>query len=171
MRAVILGLSVALTGCAAATSTMLSPADASTSLIAGGAVNMSRSVTSTGSDDPLVFVTLAHADGRRMLFEEANHTPNDLRVQSVGGPLAQVMGLFGDERPTLLLAREHQGAPFICGVEGPVAIGLYEDSASQTVRIVGLRQNFQFEDRPDGTTEALPYSPDQVCARLTFRRS
>lgn len=171
MRAAIFALALALASCAASTSTTLSPADASTALIAGGAVNMTRSVTAAGSDDPLVLVTLAHADGRRMRFEEANHSPNDLRAQSAGGPLAQVMGLFGEERPTLLHAREHQGAPFMCGAEGPLAIGLYDDAASGTIRIVGLRQNFQFEDRPDGTTEALPYSPDQVCARLTFRRT
>jgi hypothetical protein len=32
-----------------------------------------------------------------------------------------------------------------------------------------LRQPFQSEVRPDGQIEMLPYSPDQVCARLTFR--
>jgi hypothetical protein len=33
-----------------------------------------------------------------------------------------------------------------------------------------LRQAIQVETRPDGQLEALPYSPDQVCARLRFRQ-
>ena len=171
MRIQFMWLALALSACAASSTMSLTPADAATGLIVGERITMTRQASpTTGGEDPLVLFTLAHADGRSMRFEEANHAPDHLRAQGAGGPLAQVMGLFGEERPTLLIARDHQGAPFMCGTDGPVAIGLYEDSASGTVRIVGLRQEFQFEHRPDGTQRALPYSPDQVCARLAFRK-
>jgi hypothetical protein len=39
------------------------------------------------------------------------------------------------------------------------------------VLILGLKQGFQFETAPDGDVEAVPYSPDQVCARLRFNRA
>jgi hypothetical protein len=119
-----------------------------------------------------VLVTLVHEDGREMHFEEANHTPYDIMAQAPGGPLAQIMGLFGEERPTLLSARsnENVGAPFICAPDGPALAGVYED-AFGTVRIVGLKERFQFEESPGGAApEALPYSPDHVCARLLYVR-
>ncbi len=155
-----------------ATST-LAAADAATSL----AVGQQLSVTTTthaaranSGEDPLVLMTLRHADGRTLAFQEANHAPNHIMAQAPGGPLAQIMGLFAEERPTLYIARheDDRGQPFICAPEGPAALGLYraEDGA---VRLVGLAQQIQFAQRPDGQTEAIPYSPDQVCARLSFR--
>jgi hypothetical protein len=59
-------------------------------------------------------------------------------------------------------------APFFCGPQGPAALGVHR-GIDGTIRMVGLRQPFQSEVRPDGQIEMLPYSPDQVCARLTFR--
>ena len=167
----VCALTVLLSACATGSTTMLRAADAATALIAGDRIEMTRSVSPTmGGEDPLVILTLIRPDGRSMRFEEANHAPMHVLAQAPGGPLAQVMGLFGDETPTLLAARpsENAGAPFICPAEGPVAIGLYRDTDGG-VHIVGLRQEFQFETRADGTYDALPYSPDQVCARLTFR--
>jgi len=37
------------------------------------------------------------------------------------------------------------------------------------VQIVGLRQAIEFETLPNGQLSAIPFSPDQVCARLRFR--
>jgi hypothetical protein len=120
--------------------------------------------------DPVVNLTLRHADGRTLRFQEGNHTEHDLMAQRPGGPLAQIMGLAG-EATTLYHATSGEGAEgaFFCGPQGPAAIGVHE-SVDGAVQIVGLRQEIQFETRPDGQTEALPYSPDQVCARLRFRR-
>ncbi|MEQ1491047.1 MAG: hypothetical protein ABL932_10910, partial [Terricaulis sp.] len=101
--------------------------------------------------------------------------PNDVMAQAAGGPLAQIMGLqAGDEVTTLYYAASGErsstaGAPFMCGPQGPAAIGKYE-GADGVVQIVGLREAIQFETRPDGQMEAIPYSPDHVCARLRFRR-
>jgi hypothetical protein len=121
--------------------------------------------------DPIINLTLRHADGRSLEFQQGNHTNQDLVAQSPGGPLAQIMGLSGDEVPVLYHATQTQGAgaPFFCGPEGPAAIGVHRSADGATL-IVGLRQEIQFETRPDGEMEAVPYSPDQVCARLRFRR-
>lgn len=169
MRIIALAAAFTLSACAASTTT-LAAADAATAIIAGERVVMSRAATSTGQD-PLVILTLAHADGRAMRFEQANHTPHDVLAQAPGGPLSQVMGFFGDEAPVLYSARasEHIGAPFVCAPEGPVNIGVFE-AADGGVQIIGLKEAFQFEERESGSPEALPYSPDHVCARLRFRR-
>jgi hypothetical protein len=92
-------------------------------------------------------------------------------AQAAGGPLAQIMGLPGEEAPTLYHAASGgagEGA-FFCGPQGPAALGIYE-APDGTIYVTGLRQEIQFETRPDGATEAVPYSPDQVCARLRFGR-
>lgn len=178
MRKALLAVCVALAGCAGATrapitTNTLAPADASTSLSVGERMFLDRQSEAAGEGmDPVVNVTLRHDDGRRLAFQEANHAPNDLFVQRAGGPLAQVMGLGETETPTLYHAasgEEPAGAAFFCGPQGPAAIGMYE-GADGGVRIVGLRQPFQVETLPNGEMNALPYSPDQVCARLNFRR-
>lgn len=169
MRVLIAAAALALSACAASGTSRLAAADGATALIVGQNLTITRVATGAAGNDPLVVLTLAHEDGRRMQFEEANHTPHHLWAQLPGGPLSQVMGLFGDEAPTLYVARNNSGAPFLCPTEGPVAIGVYE-APDGAVRIVGLRQQFQFEERPDGTHDAVPYSPDQVCARLSLRR-
>jgi hypothetical protein len=147
-------------------------ADASTSLVIGDSVTVERTVHAappdTGQDD-LVLITLRHTDGRSMTFEESNNTPHDVMAQAAGGPLAQVMGLFSDEAPKLYAIRETEGEPFICNPGGPSRLGLYE-SADGGVLVVGMLQSIEFETRVDGVESALPYSPDQVCARLRFRR-
>lgn len=173
MRIAILALGLALAACASpaqvSTST-LAAADAATSLLVGEAVTqqiVSRAPTQEGMD-ALETLTLRHADGRTLVFQHANHTPHDVMAQSAGGPLAQIMGLFGEETPSLYHRVEGgQGAPFVCGPDGPYGIGVHmgPDGATQ---IVGLKQAIEFETRPDGVTEAVPYSPDQVCARLRF---
>ncbi|HYD89693.1 MAG TPA: hypothetical protein VEA80_19585 [Vitreimonas sp.] len=178
MRSFILAAAaaLALSACAAAgggvtTRTSLLAADASTSLAAGERMTADfTTYPAREGADPVVVLTLRHADGRTMLFQQANHTANDLIAQRPGGALAQIMGLFGEEAPALYRATpaENSGAPFICGAEGAAALGYYEDASG--VRIVGLKQEIQFETRPDGQTETVPYSPDQVCARLSFRR-
>lgn len=176
MRRSILIFGLLMAACASppvpvATSTLTS-ADATTSLMVGERVTQELSATrAPEGQDPVVQLALRHADGRKLSFQQANHTPNDLMAQRPGGALAQIMGLFGEEAPVLYhaVAEQNSGAPFICGPEGPAAIGLYE-TADGTTQLVGLKQAIQFETRPDGQMEALPYSPDQVCARLRFQR-
>lgn len=177
MRKIILAAAVlALSACAGAgggttTRTNLVAADASTSLMAGERITADFNTRNAPEGmDPVVTMTLRHADGRSMAFQQANHTNNDLTAQQPGGALAQIMGLFGEESPVLYRATpaQNSGAPFLCG-EGPAALG-YVDAGDGAVRIVGLTQEIQFETRPDGQLESVPYSPDQVCARLSFRR-
>lgn len=182
MKKLILIAGLALAACAVPgaapqTSSTLVSADAATSLAVGERITVLTSSRPGGEGmDPAVNVTLRHADGRSLSFQEANHAPYDLFVQRAGGALAQVIGLqAGDEVTTLYHAADGErsqqaGAPFFCGPQGPAAIGKYE-APDGTIRIVGLREPFQVEPRPgDGELEAVPYSPDAVCARLTFRR-
>lgn len=168
MKYLFAAAALLLAGCASTATLNLSPADAATRLIVGERVVMTRAATSTGQD-PLVILTLTHADGRSMRFEEANHTPHDVMAQAPGGPLSQIMGFIGDEAPVLYTARaaENTGAAFVCAPDGPVNIGVYT-APDGGVRIVALKESFQFEERADGAAEALPYSPDHVCARLQF---
>lgn len=181
MRLPVLAFVLGLAACAVpqaaqVTSTALVPADAATSLMVGERITqqISTEAASPEGEDPVVNLTLIHTDGRRLAFQEGNHAPNDLFVQRAGGALAQIMGLTGNEAPVLFHAASGEGAaggaPFFCGPQGPAAIGRYE-APDGTVRIVGLRQEIQVETRPDGQTEAVPYSPNQVCARLTFRKN
>ena len=170
-RATILAL-LLLTGCAAGggTTVSLTPADPATSILTGGPLSMRVVSTPASGDDPLNVMTLARADGRAMSFEEANHAPNDVRTQAAGGPLAQTMGLFGDEQPTLYHARQGgSGAAFICAPDGAANLGIYT-APDGKVTIVGLKSGFEFETRPDSTVEALPYSPDHICARMHFTK-
>ena len=152
-----------------ATSTLVS-ADAPTSLAVGERIILQRTTPAARrGHEPVVTLTLRHADGRAMRFEEASHTAHDAMAQAAGGPLAQIMGLFGQEAPTLYTARGEHNAPFICGDQGPSNIGMYQ-APDGAVQLVALKQPIQFETRPDGVEEALPFSPDQVCARLRFRQ-
>lgn len=156
------------------TRSSLVSADAATSLAVGEQLTEERSAqAASGGQDAIVNLALRHGDGRRLAFQEANHAPNDLRAQAPGGALAQIMGLPGQEAPTLFHSASGEGGAtegaFFCGPQGPAALGRYE-APDGTVLIVGLRQGIQFETRPDGVVEALPYSPDQVCARLRFRK-
>jgi hypothetical protein len=156
------------------TALTLEPADAASSLTLGGPVTLERATprSTREGQDPLVQISLRHPDGRTLAFTEANHTPHDVTVQAAGGPLAQVMGFYGSETPALYRAENASGGahvnPFLCGPEGPVAIGYFE-AANGAVTLVGLKSDFEFESLRDGTEQALPYSPDQVCARLKLR--
>lgn len=179
MRSILLAAgALALVACAApavpVTTRTLVSADAATSLAVGESIVEERSVHAAGDGmDPVVNVALRHADGRRLAFQEANHSPNDVIAQSAGGALAQIMGLPGDATPTLYQAASAGGpseAAFFCGPQGPAAIGTYA-GRDGTLLVVGLRQPIEFETRVDGVTYALPYSPDQVCARLRFRQN
>lgn len=174
MRNAVLALALTLAACATpqVTRTTLVASDAATQLIVGEQLTQEISAQAGGEGgDPVVNLTLRHADGRTLAFQEANHSPHDVIVQGAGGALAQVMGV-GEDVTTLYHSAsgegESTGAPFLCGPQGPAAIGVHR-GADGAVRMVGLRQPFQVETRPDGQYEALPYSPDQVCARLTFR--
>jgi hypothetical protein len=186
MRLIWIALAAALALAACALPPILGPrgettasayaaADAATSLLVGERITVERFVSSEGAsrgEDALVRLTLRHADGRAMVFTAANHAPHDVMAQAPAGPLAQIMGLFGEEAPTLYLSESggDHGAPFFCAPDGPHSIGLHE-AADGTIIMVGLQQPIVFETRPDGVEEALPYSPDQVCARLRFRRA
>ncbi|MGH6951932.1 MAG: hypothetical protein ACREH4_13780 [Vitreimonas sp.] len=167
----VLALSACISPLAPRTQTTLVSADASTALMAGERLRAEYVTHARSGGDDLVILTLRHADGRTLAFDQASHTPNDLAAQAPGGPLSQIMGLFGQEAPTLYRARrdEHRGAPFLCGPQGPAGIGVY-DPGDGSLQLVGLKQEIQFEQRPDGQTEAVPYSPDQVCARLRFTK-
>jgi hypothetical protein len=179
MRRSLLIFGLLLSACASpapVTTTALVAADAATSLAVGERISQETSSQPAQQEgmDPANSLTLRHADGRSLSFQEANHTPNDIFVQSAGGALAQIMGLPGEETTTLYYAASGEGAgstegAFFCGPQGPAAIGTYE-ARDGTLQVVGLRQAIQVETRPDGQTEAVPYSPDQVCARLKFRR-
>jgi hypothetical protein len=177
MRRSLLIFALLLSACAsptAVTTTALVAADAATSLAVGERISQETSSQASQQEgmDPANTLTLRHADGRSLTFQEANHAPNDLFVQRAGGALAQIMGLPGEERTTLYYAASGEAASesaFFCGPQGPAAIGTYE-APDGTLHVVGLRQAIQVETRPDGQTEAVPYSPDQVCARLKFRR-
>jgi hypothetical protein len=169
MRICLAAIALSLLGACAATETAtLTAADAATSLAVGERITWTRRATGGGGgSDPLIILTLTHADGRAMQFEEANHTPHDVVVQGADGPLAQAMGLFGSDAPTLYRPRD-DAAPFICAPDGPAAIGIHR-ATDGGVSIVGLKENPQVETRADGSYEALPLSPDMVCARLRLR--
>nr|AQQ75078.1 hypothetical protein [uncultured bacterium] len=179
MRRLILAAALTSSACAlpaerapVVTTTLVS-ADASTSLMVGDQIFLEqRSEPAREGMDRIVNITLRHNDGRRIAFHEANHAPHDLFVQRPNGALAQVMALGEAETPRLYHAASGEGAEsaFFCGPQGPAAIGMFE-SADGAVRIVGLRQPFQVETLANGELNAVPYSPDQVCARLNFRRS
>lgn len=173
MRVLILALSLVLGACAAQTSAgeHLTPADSATAVLVGGplAMNTVSQRPAAEGQDPLVTMTLLSADGRRMRFQEANHANNDVMATAPGGPLAQAMGLFGQEAPQLYRTVEGgSGAPFICAPEGPLMLGVYRAESGE-VTVVGLKSAFEFETRADGVNEALPYSPDHVCSRMKFR--
>jgi hypothetical protein len=178
MKKLILAAGVMLAACAVpgggtVSTATLAAADAATSLAVGERVTEESSTQAASAEgaDPVVSLALRHADGRRLAFQQANHTNNDLFVQRPGGALAQIMGLPGQEAPTLYHAVSGEGneGAFFCGPQGPAAIGIYE-APDGVVQIVGLRDSIQVEPRPDGQLEAVPYSPDAVCARLRFRR-
>jgi hypothetical protein len=177
MRRSILILSLLAASCttpAQVTTTTLVAADAATSLAVGERITQLVSTRPAAQGmDPVVSLSLRHADGRTLAFQQGNHTNNDLAASAPGGPLAQIMGLPGEEATTLYHATSgesgaNEGA-FFCGPQGPAAIGTYTAADGQ-LWVVGLRQEIQFETRPDGVVEAVPYSPDQVCARLRFRQ-
>jgi hypothetical protein len=180
MRLQTLALILALSGCtmtqaSPAVITTLTPADAATSLLVGGPLTMSVAPPSAGQagQDPLVLMSLKTADGRSMSFEELNHAPDQVMAQAAGGPLAQAMGLTeGGETPTLYGARasENHGPALICSPDGPVSIGYYAASDG-AVTIVGMKSNIQFETLSDGQSHPVPFSPDQICARLHFHKS
>ena len=148
----------------------LTPSDAATSMISGGLIVM-RTVTTPASngDDPLIVLTLSRADGKAMTFEEANHAPHDVAVQSPGGALAQAMGLMGGTEQPVLYHGQAGGTPFFCSADGPVNLGVYTDPAG-AVTIVGLKSNFQVEDAAGGGFDIAPYSPDHICARMHFTK-
>lgn len=179
MRRSIIVLGLVLAACASppapVTSTQLAAGDAATSLMVGDSITQLTSTQAPGAEgmDPVITLSLRHADGRTLTFQQGNHTNNDLAASAPGGPLAQIMGLPGEEATTIYHAASgesgaNEGA-FFCGPQGPAAIGTHETPDGQLL-VVGLRQEIQFETRPDGQVEAVPYSPDQVCARLRFRK-
>lgn len=178
MRTLIFASALALAACSTppvpVTTRTLVAADAATSLAVGERITEESTTLSAAEGmDPVVNLALRHNDGRRLAFQQGNHTPHDVMAQSAGGPLAQIMGLPGDQAPTLYHAASGEAGAsegaFFCGPQGPAAIGVYE-APDGTIHVTGLRQEIQFDTRPDGVTEAIPYSPDQVCARLRFRQ-
>jgi hypothetical protein len=188
MRFAVLFLCAALGGCALAEriswprvdvgetevgAATLAPADAATNLITGGPLGLRLSAPREAApegQDPVLTLTLTHADGRAMRFQSANHAPIDVMAQAPGGPLAQAMGFFGDEAPILYrMLADDGGAAFICPPGGPVNLGYFQ-AADGAVSIVGLRSAFEFETREDGSLTAAPVSPNIVCARMSFTR-
>ncbi len=170
---ILIAMALLASACASSgpvTTTTLTASDAATSLAVGEHVFLDRAQVARAQEgmDPVVPLTLRHADGRTLNFQQGNHTNNDLAAQAPNGPLAQIMGLMGDEAPLLYNATPagNRGAPFICGAEGPAAIGIHE--ADGAALIVALKQPIEFETLPNGELSAIPFSPDQVCARLRF---
>jgi hypothetical protein len=172
MRAALFALALGLTACATATGpvTNLTPADSPTQLIAGASASMSiASSGGGGGNDPLNTLTLQLGGERTLTFEEANHTPHDVTVQSAGGALAQVMGLPDGAVPTLYRAKNVSNAGGLCAPSGPRLLGVYT-APDGRVTMTGLKDEFQVETKADGTYEALPVGPAIVCARMNFRR-
>ena len=173
MRFALIAVCLGLAACAApqGTSERLTPSDSATQLATGGPLTLtivSQRPTQEGMD-PLVTLTVTTADGRALVFQEANHTNTDLAAQRPGGPLANVMGFFGEEAPTLYQRVEGgSGAPFICAPDGPLYLGVHRADNGE-IAIVGLKSAFEFEDAGTSEPSALPYSPDHVCARMKFR--
>ena len=180
MRQMLFLAVLALAGCAVTptsttTSTTLNPADAATSLMVGGPVTLTTTTPTAAAqngEDPAIVITLARADGRTMSFEQANHAPYDLAVQTPGGPLAQTMGLMqGQEQPVYYHARAGaDGAAFICGAAGPQNLGIYT-APDGAVTVYGLSSGFQVESGANGAMDVAPFSPDHICARLHFTKS
>src|SRR5262245_54603087 len=118
MRFAALLLAAALSACVTPmdrTALTLAPADAASSLALTGPIVLERASARNAPDgqDPLVRMTLRASDGRTLSFTEANHTPHDVTVQAAGGPLAQVMGFYGQETPTLYRADGPHTNPFL----------------------------------------------------------
>jgi hypothetical protein len=170
----VIAAALLVASCAASgpvTTTTLTAADAATSLAVGETMYMDRAAVQRAAEgmDPVVPLALRHANGATLNFQQGNHTNNDLAAQAPDGPLAQIMGLTGGEAPMLYNATpgSNRGTPFICGPEGPAVLGVHE--ADGAVLIVGLKQAIEFETLQNGELGAIPFSPDQVCARLRFR--
>jgi hypothetical protein len=149
----------------------LSPVDAATNLLSWGPLTVERATPKSapaGGEDPPVKLTLTRGDGKAMSFETANHAPADLMVQAAGGPLAQAMGLFGQETPELFHSVPAEGdTTFLCPPDGPRAIGLYENPNS-TVLIIALRDAPDLAQSANSGGAPPPISPDSVCARMRF---
>lgn len=180
-RLALIAIAAALSACATPSgpppivqTVALTPADAATGL-SPGALTARWTTTPVVEDgmDPVVTLELVTADGRTIQFQEANHTNQDLEVQAAGGPLAQAMGFFGEESATLYrrVPVDSHGVPFICGPDGPLAIGYHAAEGGGEVRIVGLKSEFEFQTHANGATTPVPYSPDQICARMRFTPS
>lgn len=180
-RLALIAIAAALSACATPSgpqpivqTTTLTPADAATG-IAPGALTVRVITTPVVEEgmDPVVTLELVTAEGRTIRFQEANHTNQDLEVQAAGGPLAQAMGFFGEERATLYrrVPVDAHGVPFLCGPDGPHAIGYHAAEDGSEVRIYGLKSEFEYQTHANGATTVVPYSPDQICARMRFTPS
>jgi hypothetical protein len=178
MRLAVMALCLSLAACATApakheetlSTVTLNPVDAATNLISWGPLTVTRTATTTGEgQDPLITLVLTRPDGQVMRFTAANHTPQDVMTQEAGGPLAQAMGFFGEEKPELFHAAPEQPNMFICPPTGAVSVGLFETEGG-AVTMIGLSEGFAFETDASGAEVPAPVSPSIVCARMKFRR-
>ena len=135
--------------------TTLVSADASTSLMAGERlraeyVTHARSAAAIRSSSS----RCATAMDAALAFDQANHTPNDLAAQAPGGPLAQIMGSVRrgsadalPRAPTANIAARRS-----CAAPRALPASASTSAATAACRSSALKQEIQFETRPDGQT-------------------
>ncbi|MET0183481.1 MAG: hypothetical protein ABW199_11395 [Caulobacterales bacterium] len=172
MKRIAVLAALALAACASTETevTRLAPADAATTLIVGQAAQLTQSArASRDGQDSVVNLELRFFDGRAAVFQEANHTPMDIAAQADGGPLSQIMGLPEGAEARLFRLQDGAAAGNFCAPSGPQFLGVSE-AADGSVKIVALKEGFQFDTRADGTFDPLPASPQIVCSRMTFRK-
>ncbi|MBL8549967.1 MAG: hypothetical protein JNJ73_08265 [Hyphomonadaceae bacterium] len=128
--------------------------------------------TMTDVEEPPVWLTLNVArSGGSIIFEESNHAPYALMAQSAGGPLARLMGLQGDARPTLYARWENQpgDAPSLCpDAEWNSLVAVWGEREVRMAAIKGNGFPVDPESHPDPST--WPANESDVCARFTFTR-
>jgi hypothetical protein len=128
--------------------------------------------TMTDVEEPPVWLTLSVArSGGSIIFEESNHAPYQLMAQSAGGPLARLMGLTGNARPTLYArwTNQPENAPTLCeGAEWDSLVVVWGESEVRMAAMKGNGVSLDPEANRDPST--WPANESDVCARFTFTR-
>jgi hypothetical protein len=139
----------------------------------GPALTVTRTVHSdrmAEGQDPHVILRLEASAMQFVELHEANHTPFDLAAQSAGGVLAVTIGAPASVAPVFYRVEQAEGAPLMCGPDGPVSAAAYQVADGALV-IVGLTiATFDGEEGEAGIT-LTPLPADAVCGRLIYYRA